>query len=158
MTEDGKIFNLSAADNNMKFNYNRDKAELLRVMKSKAEKKNIQITTQNNKISVSLKSGEFSNGEDSIPIAFHGRIEENDARCSLNGRFGYGFYLYTMVIVAAVLIAARLAWSIYQRQKSNILLCIFVSALLAIVIAVVQLKSKRAKQLITSFLNNLNIK
>lgn len=141
----------------MEIFYNRNKDELLPVMKSKGEKKNIKIYCQDNKLVVSLKTGEFKNGEDSIPVMLKGRLVNIDEGCVFKGRFSYGFYLYTLVILAAVLIVARFAWSAYQKQLDNMILCGIVTVLLVIVIAVVFVKSKKAKELIMNFMNDLNV-
>lgn len=142
----------------MEFSYNREKAELLRVMKSKAEKKNIRITEKGDKITAGLEAGKFSGGEDAIPVTFKGTIADTDAGCLLKGKFGYGFYLYTLVIVAVVLIIARFTWSAYQNQVDNMILCGIVTALLILVIAVVKVKSKPAERILTEFLSDLNLK
>lgn len=142
----------------MKFSYNRDKAELLRVMKSKAEKKNIRITESGDKLTASLEAGKFSNGEDAIPVTFKGAFNEDEKQCSLQGKFTYGFNLYTMVIVAAILIVARFSWSAYQKQVENMILCGIVTVLLIIVMVVVNIKAKSAKQILTEFLEDLNVK
>ena len=142
----------------MEFRYNRNKAELLRVMRSKGEKKNIRIEEANGEIQVSLKPGKFSCGEESVPVVFKGKIMDNEDGCSLKGKFRYGFYLYTLVIVAAILIIARFAWSAYQKQADNMILCGIVVVLLAIVIGIVMVKSKPAKQIIEDFLKDLNIR
>ncbi len=142
----------------MEFKYNRNKTELLRVMKAKSEKKGLKIAEKNNKLQVSLAPGKFSNGEDAIPVTFQGTITGSDSHCSLKGKFSYGFYLYTLVIVAAVLIIARFIWSAHERQTDNMILCAIVTALLILIICVVSIKSKPAKKIINDFLNNLNVK
>lgn len=142
----------------MEFRYNRNKAELLRVMKSKGEKKNIRIKEEKGEIQVSLEPGKFSDGEESIPVVFKGTIAGNQEACSIKGKFRYGFYLYTLVIVAAILIIARFAWSAYQKQVDNMILCGIVAVLLIIVLGIVMVKSKPAKQIIKDFLNNLNVR
>ena len=54
----------------MEFEYNRDKKSLINVMKSKAEKKNLKVGLENDKISITLEQGKFNNGEDAIPVTF----------------------------------------------------------------------------------------
>lgn len=142
----------------MEFSYNREKAELLRVMKSKAEKKNIHITERGNELTASLKTGKFKNGEDAIPVTFKGMLTENGTKCTLKGKCSYGFYSYTMVIIAAVLIVARFVWSASQKQVDNMILCSIVTALLVLVIVVVNIKAKPAKRILTEFLEDLNLK
>ena len=142
----------------MEFSYNRGKAELLRVMKSKGEKKNIEVKDNGNKISINLITGKFTKGEDTIPVMFHGKISEDEGKCRLSGKFTYGFYLYTLVIVAAILIIARFSWSAYKHQTDNMILCGIVTLLLVIVVSVVLVKSKSGKKVITDFLNDLNLK
>lgn len=142
----------------MEIIYNRPKDELIKVMKSKAEKKNISVFCDGNKLQVGLQTGQFKNGEDSIPVILKGKITNADNGCVFKGRFSYGFYLYTLVIAAAVLIVARFSWSAYQNQVDNMILCGIVTALLILVIAVVLVKSKNAKKIILDFMNNLNLK
>ena len=142
----------------MEFSYNREMAELLRVMKSKAEKKNIQITESGDKLTAGLEIGKFSNGEDAIPVTFKGKFTEDGMKCHLKGKFSYGFNLYTLVIIAAILIVARFVWSAFQNQVDNMILCGIVTALLIVVIIVVNVKAKPAKRILTEFLDDLNIK
>lgn len=140
----------------MEFCYNRDKKSLLNVMKSKAVKKNLKVVCDNDKVQISLESGEFNNGEDVIPVTFKGKVTEENGVCCISGKFSYGFYLYTLVIFAIVLIIARFTWSAIQEQLDNMVLCGIVTVLLIIVVAVVHKKSKKARTIIIDFLNNLN--
>ena len=79
-------------------------------------------------------------------------------KCHLKGKFSYGFNLYTLVIIAAILIVARFVWSAFQNQVDNMILCGIVTALLIVVIIVVNVKAKPAKRILTEFLDDLNIK
>lgn len=142
----------------MKFNYNRNKIELLRVMKSKGEKKNLKVIQHQDKIKISLEPGKFLEGEDAIPVTFQGKITESEGECFLCGNYRYGFNLTTLVFVAALLIIARFVWSASQNQTDNMILCAIVSGLLIIVICIVWVKSKPAKKIINDFLSNLNVK
>lgn len=139
----------------MKFVYNRNMAELLRVMKSKGLKKNLVVSENNNKIQISVDYEKTQNTDMVIPVIFKGSLMEKEKECILTGRFYYGFYLYTLVIVAAVLIAARFIWSLYNMQVDNMVLCGIVTLLLIIVVMVVFKKSKQSKSLINSFLIDL---
>lgn len=136
----------------MEFKYNREKAELLRVMKAKAQKYNLNITETGNKILIGLETGKFKSGEDAVPVTFKGKIEENGSECSLKGKFSYGFNLNVLTVVAAILIIARFTWSAYKMQTDNMILCGIVTLLLAVVIVVIQIKSKPAKKIICEFL------
>lgn len=142
----------------MEFQYNRDKQTVINVLKRKAAKKNLKVENHLDKIEISLESGKFHNGEDYIPVTFKGKIVNEGNKSILKGSFFYGFYLYTLVIIAAVLIIARFIWSVLQRQMGNLILCGIVTVLLAIVIAVVMTKSKKAKELMKECLNDLNVK
>ena len=142
----------------MEFHYNRDKQSVVNVLKRKAAKKNLKVENHFDKIKISLEPGKFQNGEDYIPVTFKGKIANEGNKSILKGSFSYGFYLYTLVIVAAILIIARFIWSVLQRQMGNLILCGIVTDLLAIVIAVVMIKSKKAKELMKECLNDLNVK
>lgn len=142
----------------MEFCYNRSKPELIRVMKSKAEKKNIQIAENGEKLTASLVADKFSKGEADIPVTFKGKLVDNNDQCLLKGKFSYGFNLYTLVIVAAVLIVARFTWSAVQHQVDNMILCGIVTSLLIGVVVVVNVKAKPAKRILTEFFNDLNVK
>ena len=98
------------------FKFNRKKEDLLPVMKAKAEKANIKMTKEKDKISLMLETGKFQNGEDAVPVIFKGKITNTETGCTFDGKYTYGFYLYTLVIVAAILIVARFSWSAYQHQ------------------------------------------
>ena len=63
-----------------------------------------------------------------------------------------------MVIVAAILIVARFAWSAYKMQTGNIVLCAIAAVLLIVVLAVVVAKANKPKEIITKFLQDLNVK
>ena len=142
----------------MKFEYNRDKKTLSNVMKSKGEKKNIKVDLEKDKVRLSLEPGKFGEATESIPVTFRGKVTDTEKGCCLEGKFTFGFYLYTMVIVAAILIIARFVWSMYKMQISNIALCTVAAVLLIIVLSVVVAKANKPKVIITEFLNNLNVK
>ena len=65
------------------------------------------------------------------------------------------FYLTTLVAVAAILIIARLSWSIYQKQLDNIIMCAIATAILVIVCVVVNIKGKKTKERIITLLKQL---
>lgn len=140
------------------FKFNRKKEDLLPVMKAKAEKANIKMTKEKDKISLMLETGKFKNGEDAVPVIFKGKITNTETGCTFDGKYTYGFYLYTLVIVAAILIVARFSWSAYQHQMDNMILCGIVTVLLIGLIVVVTKKSKGGKKVIENLLNNLDIK
>ena len=119
------------------------------------KKKHLNIIQNQDKIQISLNAEEFKNGEADIPVNFRGKISENDGMTTLKGRFVYGFYLYILVIAAIVLSAARFAWSAYQNQTDNMILCGIVSAALIVVVLVINRKSKIAKEIIIKFLQEL---
>lgn len=140
------------------FKFNRKKEDLLPVMKAKAEKANIRMTKEKDKISLMLETGKFQKGEDAVPVIFKGKITNTETGCTFDGKYTYGFYLYTLVIVAAILIVARFSWSAYQHQMDNMILCGIVTVLLIGLIVVVTKKSKGGKNVIENFLNNLDLK
>ena len=142
----------------MKFEYNRDKKSLINVMKSKAAKKNLKVSLDNDKINITLEQGRFSDGEDAIPVTFKGRLDDKGVKCSISGRFTYGFYLYGLVFFAAILIIVRFIASAIQKQTDNMILCLVVTVLLTIVIVVVNVKAKKGKAVIEEYLKNLNIR
>ena len=137
------------------FKFNRKKEDLLPVMKAKAEKANIKMTKEKDKISLMLETGKF---EDAVPVIFKGKITNTETGCTFDGKYTYGFYLYTLVIVAAILIVARFSWSAYQHQMDNMILCGIVTVLLIGLIVIVTKKSKGGKKVIENLLNNLDIK
>lgn len=136
------------------FKFNRKKEDLLPVMKAKAEKANIKMTKEKDKISLMLETGKFQNGEDAVPVIFKGKITNTETGCTFDGKYTYGFYLYTLVIVAAILIVARFSWSAYQHQMDNMILCGIVTVLLLVDCCVTK-KSKGGKKVIENLLNNL---
>lgn len=140
------------------FKFNRKKEDLLPVMKAKAEKANIKMTKEKDKIFLMLETGKFQNGEDAVPVIFKGKITNTETGCTFDGKYTYGFYLYTLVIVAAILIVARFSWSAYQHQMDNMILCGIVTVLLIGLIVVVTKKSKGGKNVIENLLNNLDLK
>ena len=142
----------------MDFEYNRDKKSLVNVMKSKAEKKNLKVSLDNHKINITLEQGKFNNGEDAIPVTFKGKLADKGDKCSISGKFTYGFYLYGLVFFAAILIVVRFVASAIQKQADNMILCLVVTVLLSIVIVVVNVKSKKGKAVIEEYLKNLNIR
>ena len=77
------------------FKFNRKKEDLLPVMKAKAEKANIKMTKEKDKISLMLETGKFQNGEDAVPVIFKGKITNTETGCIFDGKYTYGFYLYT---------------------------------------------------------------
>ena len=91
-------------------------------------------------------------------MIFKGKMKDTESGSEMTGKFTFGFYLYSMVIVAIILIVARFGFSLYNMQEGNLILCGIVTVLLLIVIAVVVVKSKPDRQHITDFLNDLNKK
>lgn len=142
----------------MKFEYNRDKKTLLNVMNNKAEKKNIIVKEHDNKLEITLASGKFGDSVEAVPVTFKGEIVEDENGCRVEGKFTFGFYLYTMVFVAVTLIVARFLWSAYKMQTENMILCGIVALILVIVVAVVVTKATKPKEIITEFLHDLNVK
>ena len=140
------------------FKFNRKKEDLLPVMKAKAEKANIKMTKEKDKNSLKLETGKFQNGQHAVPVIFKGKITKTETGCTFDGKYTYGFYLYTLVIVAAILIVARFSWSAYQHQMDNMILCGIVTVLLIGLIVVVTKKSKGGKNVIENLLNNLDLK
>ena len=69
----------------MEFQYNRDKQTVINVLKRKAEKKNLKVNNNQEKVEVSLEAGRFNNGEDYIPVTFKGKISDVDSG-SVKGR------------------------------------------------------------------------
>lgn len=139
----------------MKFEYNRDKETLLNVMDNKAKKKNIVVREHDNKLEITLAPGKFDDRVEAVPVTFKGKIVEEEKECKIDGTFTFGFYLYTLVIVAVVLIIARFLWSVYKMQTGNMILCGIVAAILVIVVAVVVAKATKPKEIITEFLKDL---
>lgn len=138
------------------FTYQNNQTDLLQKLKVQAKKKHLNIIENQDKIQIFLKSESFKNGESDIPVIFRGKITERDDGIILKGHFIFGFYLYTMVIVAAIFILARFAWSAYKSQTDNMILCGIVAITLVIVILIVNQKSKTAKEIINKFLTDLS--
>lgn len=135
---------------------NRDKQDLIKFMKTKADKMGLQCKFEEDKVIVEAKPGADMHSQTPIPTMFKGKITEEGSVSKISGRFSYGFYLTTLVIAAAILIVARLVWSVYQMQKDNIILCIVVAVLLAVVCVVVKIQGKELKDKIGAFLEDLD--
>lgn len=135
---------------------NRDKKDLIKFMKFKADKLGLQCKFEKEGFVVESKPGVDMRTQTPIPVMFKGKLIEEDMQTRLTGRFTYGFYLTTLVIVAAILIVARFIWSAYQRQTDNIILCAAVTVLLIIVCAVAKVKGRALKKRISEFLAGLN--
>lgn len=141
----------------MKFEYHRDKETLFNVMNNKAKKKNIVVRENNNKVEITLEQGKFDADATAVPVTFKGKIVENENACEIEGKFTFGFYLYTMVVVAVVLIVARFLWSAYKIQTENMVLCGVAAVILVIVVAVTIVKAAKPKEIITEFLNEMKM-
>lgn len=137
---------------------NRDKKDLIKFMKGKAEKMGLQCKFEEEGFVVESKPGADMDSQTPIPVMFKGKLIEEDTRTRLTGRFTYGFYLTTLVIIAVVLILARFTWSVYQKQMDNIILCAVVTVLLMVVCVVVRVKGRALKKTISEFLLGLNKK
>ena len=138
------------------FTYQNNQTDLLQKLKVQAKKKHLNIIENQDKIQIFLTSESFKNGESDIPVIFRGKITERDDGIILKGHFIFGFYLYTLVIVAAIFILARFAWSAYNHQRDNMILCGIVSVALIIVVLIVNKKAKTAKEIIINFLADLS--
>ncbi|MCR5703239.1 MAG: hypothetical protein K6G85_01350 [Eubacterium sp.] len=140
------------------FEYNQEESSLTKVLQAKAEKKNLQVISDSHRIQIFLKPEAFKNGEADIPVSFRGKFVPKENGTFLQGKFTYGFYLYTLVFVAILLIVVRFIWSAYQNQQDNMILCGIVTLVLFAVMVFVRQKSKTAKALIEELLNDLNRK
>lgn len=100
----------------MEFEFNREKSSFIKVLKGKCEKNALKCSVEDNKIMIETFDNSEGKLEDAIPAVFKGTIEAKENKTSIKGRFTNGFYLTTLVAVAAILIIARLSWSIYHKQ------------------------------------------
>jgi uncharacterized membrane protein YcjF (UPF0283 family) len=141
--------------NKMEFEFNREKSSFIKVLKGKCEKNALKCSVEDNKIMIETFDNSEGKLEDAIPAVFKGTIEAKENKTSIKGRFTNGFYLTTLVAVAAILIIARLSWSIYQKQLDNIIMCAIATAILVIVCVVVNIKGKKTKERIITLLKQL---
>lgn len=141
--------------NKMEFEFNREKSSFIKVLKGKCEKNALKCSVEDNKIMIETFDNSEGKLEDAIPAVFKGTIEAKENKTSIKGRFTNGFYLTTLVAVAAMLIIARLSWSIYQKQLDNIIMCAIATAILVIVCVVVNIKGKKTKERIITLLKQL---
>ena len=139
----------------MEFEFNREKSSFIKVLKGKCEKNALKCSVEDNKIRIETFDNSEGKLEDAIPAVFKGTIEAKENKTSIKGRFTNGFYLTTLVAVAAILIIARLSWSIYQKQLDNIIMCAIATAILVIVCVVVNIKGKKTKERIITLLKQL---
>ena len=139
----------------MEFEFNREKSSFIKVLKGKCEKNALKCSVEDNKIMIETFDNSEGKLEDAIPAVFKGTIEAKENKTSIKGRFTNGFYLTTLVAVAAILIIARLSWSIYQKQLDNIIMCAIATAILVIVCVVVNIKGKKTKESIITLLKQL---
>lgn len=139
----------------MEFEFNREKSSFIKVLKGKCEKNALKCSVEDNKIMIETFDNSEGKLEDAIPVIFKGTIEAKENKTSIKGRFTNGFYLTTLVAVAAILIIARLSWSIYQKQLDNIIMCAIATAILVIVCVVVNIKGKKTKERIITLLKQL---
>ena len=139
----------------MEFEFNREKSSFIKVLKGKCEKNALKCSVEDNKIMIVTFDNSEGKLEDAIPAVFKGTIEAKENKTSIKGRFTNGFYLTTLVAVAAILIIARLSWSIYQKQLDNIIMCAIATAILVIVCVVVNIKGKKTKERIITLLKQL---
>ena len=139
----------------MDFEFNREKSSFIKVLKGKCEKNALKCSVEDNKIMIETFANSEGKLEDTIPAVFKGTIEAKENKTLIKGRFTNGFYLTTLVAVAAILIIARLSWSIYQKQLDNIIMCAIATAILVIVCVVVNIKGKKSKERIITLLKQL---
>lgn len=139
----------------MEFEFNREKSSFIKVLKGKCEKNALKCSVEDNKIMIETFDNSEGKLEDAIPAVFKGTIEAKENKTLIKGRFTNGFYLTTLVAVAAILIIARLSWSIYQKQLDNIIMCAIATAILVIVCVVVNIKGKKSKERIITLLKQL---
>ena len=139
----------------MEFEFNREKSSFIKVLKGKCEKNALKCSVEDNKIMIETFANSEGKLEDTIPAVFKGPIEAKENKTLIKGRFTNGFYLTTLVAVAAILIIARLSWSIYQKQLDNIIMCAIATAILVIVCVVVNIKGKKSKERIITLLKQL---
>ena len=122
----------------MEFEFNREKSSFIKVLKGKCEKNALKCSVEDNKIMIETFANSEGKLEDTIPAVFKGTIEAKENKT-----------------LAAILIIARLSWSIYQKQLDNIIMCAIATAILVIVCVVVNIKGKKSKERIITLLKQL---
>lgn len=137
----------------MKKTYEKNKDKLLEELKKAGKTKHIIIQENNNKIKIKVDPFSQLPEEQRFPVIFKGKIIEADNKTTIKGRFTYGFNFYTLVIVAILLIVARLVASIIQKQIDNIVLCVIALALLIVVIVMIIARTSSIKELIKELLD-----
>lgn len=139
----------------MKYVINREKEDLLRFMKTKAEKTGLVCKAEREKLAIeSIPGDKNDNQEVHIPVTFRGKIEAEGDVTVIKGRFDYGFYYSTMLFLGATLIIARLILSLINRNTTNIILCGAAAVLLIGVVVVVNKSARPQKEKIQSLLEN----
>ena len=136
----------------MKFVLKDDYENLILDMRAKAKKKHILIDKKANKIKIYVDPNSQLPEEQRFPVIFKGKVKSKDGESVIKGRFTYGFNFYTLIIIAIVLIAARLVASIMQKQIDNIVLCLIAIALLLVVITMILVRTSNIKDLIKNML------
>lgn len=134
------------------FQSKKEKNEIINTLKVMGKKKNLNVLTKQDKVEIFLQREKFSADEGAIPVRFCGKFLKEQESTVLKGKFTYGFYLYTLVFVAILLIAVRFGLSVWQKQTDNIVLCGIVAVVLLLVMVYVRHKAKSAKKYISDFL------
>ena len=142
----------------VEFVIGRDKEALIKFMKNRADKKNLDCQITNDKISVRAKVNEDNVNDFPVPVEFKGTIQAKDDDTVICGKFTYGFGLTEMVLIALLLIVIRFVLSVIQMQLDNIIMCAIVTVLLIGVIVIVNKKSTPQKNAIYDFFSNLEKK
>ena len=109
--------------NKMEFEFNREKSSFIKVLKGKCEKNALKCSVEDNKIMIETFDNSEGKLEDAIPAVFKGTIEAKENKTSIKGRFTNGFYLTTLVAVAAILIIAIIMVNISETIGQYYYVC-----------------------------------
>ena len=103
----------------MEFEFNREKSSFIKVLKGKCEKNALKCSVEDNKIMIETFDNSEGKLEDAIPAVFKGTIEAKENKTSIKGRFTNGFYLTTLVAVAAILIIVCVVVNIKGKKTKE---------------------------------------
>ncbi len=142
----------------MKISVNQKKSDLKNLISNKSEKMGMRCKFTKDKIRLEAGTDEKSGEQAQIPVIFKGTLSEENGISIIKGRFSNGFYLTTLVIIAAILILARGAWSVYKNQTETIIMCVVVAIILIVVFVVILSRGRKTKLSMKDFLTHLDKK
>ncbi|MBQ2642348.1 MAG: hypothetical protein IJF94_00895 [Eubacterium sp.] len=140
----------------MIFSFNKKKEEVKNSLRTRADAGDMYVAEKGDRVTVKLLKGAWENGEDAFRFAFTGKVKDTENGSEFKGRFWFGWF-YTLAAIAIVgLVILRIILSIKNNEMTDLWIAVACFVALVIVIIVVFRSSRKAKEIISNYIENVD--